>query len=61
MTSCDPFLFAAERYVELLGVALTENDTNFAKAVVKSLVEAKRNQRNFAVTFLPDGARTYFK
>ena len=48
--------------MELLEVALTkENDTDFAKSVVNSLVEARKNQRNFAVKFLPDEARTYFK
>ena len=53
--------FTAERYVDLLGVALTENDTKFAKSVVSSLVDAKKYQQNFAVNFLPNGAITYFK
>ena len=55
------FLFTLGRYVELLAVALTENDTEFAKSVVKSLVEARKNQENFVVKFLPDGERKYFK
>ena len=55
-------LILTERYVELLGVALTDNDdTDFAKSVVNLLVEARKNQQNFAVKFLPDGARTYFR
>lgn len=54
-------LLTLERYVELLAVALTENDIEFAKSLVKLLVEARRNQRNFVVKFLPDGVRTYFK
>ena len=53
--------FTIERYVDLLGVALTENDTIFAKSVVNSLVEARMNQQNFVVKFLPDGAISYFK
>lgn len=61
INNAELFHFTAERYVELLEVALTENDIEFAKSVVKSLVEARRNQKNFVVKFLPDGARTYFK
>jgi len=53
--------FIIETYVELLTVALTESDTDFAKSIVNLLVEAKRNQRNFSVKFLPDGTKTYFK
>ena len=53
--------YTAERYAELLEVAITENDVDFAKSVVNLLIEARKNQRNFLVKFSPNGTRTYFK
>ena len=53
--------FTVERYVELLEVALAENDTVLAKIVVNSLIEARNNHKNFIVKISPNEAQPYFK
>ena len=50
-----------ESYGQHLEAALFEGDVDYAKVVVKELVEAKRNQRDFSVVFLPVGGRSFFK
>ena len=48
-----------ESYGQHLEAALFEGDVDYAKVIVKKLVEAKRNQRNFSVAFLPVGGRSF--
>ena len=45
----------------MVEAALFEGDVDYAKVIVKKLVEAKRNQRNFSVAFLPVGEQSFFK
>ena len=50
-----------ESYGQHLEAALFEGDVDYAKVIVKKLVEAKMNQRDFSVAFLPAGGRSFFK
>ena len=50
-----------ECFSQHLEAALYEGDVDYAKLVVKKLVEAKRNQKDFSVAFLPVGGQNFFK
>jgi len=54
----------AERYAQHLEAALIEGDVDYAKTVVKLLVEAKEQQKNFSVKFADSSqspAKNYFR
>jgi len=53
-----------ERYAQHLEAALIEGDVDYAKTVVKLLVEARKQQHNFSIKFADSNhstAKNYFR
>lgn len=61
---CPDLTYTSGNYVQLLEAALMDTDSEYTKAIVKLLIEAKSQQRNFTIKFAhtdPNKPKNYFR